>query len=95
MQQPFLRIDRMQINLQLAQLGSAEFCKETNAEASPKKKMALLFRWYFIHSTHLAENWQKRHVDDIGEKLMNATALLLDISNGWPHQRLDLLPMKN
>jgi trans-AT polyketide synthase/acyltransferase/oxidoreductase domain-containing protein len=32
----------------------------TDAEANPKKKMALLFRWYFIHTTRLA---MKGHED--------------------------------
>lgn len=79
------------------------------AEQSSKHKMALLFRWYFIHSMRLAlkgqvdqrvdfqihcgpamgafnqwvkgtslEDWRNRHVDRIGEKLMNETAELLD-----------------
>lgn len=78
------------------------------AEADPRKKMALIFRWYFIHTTRLAlqgsseqkvdyqvhcgpalgafnqwvhgshmEDWRNRHVADIGERLMRATAELL------------------
>jgi trans-AT polyketide synthase/acyltransferase/oxidoreductase domain-containing protein len=78
------------------------------AEQSPKHKMALLFRWYFIHTNRLAlqgsetqrvdyqihcghalgafnqwvkgtllESWKNRHVDEIAEKLMTATALVL------------------
>ena len=70
-------------------------------EENPKKKMALIFRWYFSHTSRLAregidqqtgdyqihcgpaigafnqwvkgsalENWQNRHVDNIGEVLM-------------------------
>lgn len=70
--------------------------------------MALIFRWYFIHTSRLAikgsaeqsvdyqihcgpalgafnqwvkgtplENWRNRHVDKIGEKIMQDTALLL------------------
>ncbi|MDM5187013.1 ACP S-malonyltransferase [Bacillus sp. DX4.1] len=79
------------------------------AERSPKSKMALIFRWYFKHTSHLAlsgseqqkvdyqihtgpalgdfnrwvegtelENWRKRHVDDIAEKIMQGTAKLLN-----------------
>lgn len=79
-----------------------------DAEKNSKKKMALIFRWYFIHSTRLAlkgieeqrvdyqihcgpalgafnqwvkgttlEDWRNRHVDVIGERLMEATAELL------------------
>ncbi len=79
------------------------------AEANPKKKMALVFRWYFIYTTRLAlqgeatkradyqihcgpalgafnqwvkgtalEDWRHRHVDAIGEKLMEAIAVLLN-----------------
>jgi trans-AT polyketide synthase/acyltransferase/oxidoreductase domain-containing protein len=81
------------------------------AERSPKHKMALIFRWYFVHSMRVAlrgqvekrvdfqvhcgpamgafnqwvkgtslEEWRNRHVDQIGEKLMNETASLL---NRW------------
>ncbi|MDP0501949.1 MAG: ACP S-malonyltransferase [Verrucomicrobiota bacterium JB022] len=80
----------------------------TRAEANPKQKMALIFRWYFIHSMRLAlcgdtsqrvdyqihcgpalgafnqwakgtelEHWRQRHVDVIGQRLMEATAELL------------------
>jgi trans-AT polyketide synthase, acyltransferase and oxidoreductase domains len=79
------------------------------AEKSPKHKMALIFRWYFIHSMRLAlkgeldkrvdfqvhcgpalgafnqwvkdtplESWKARHVDQIGLKLMEETAALLN-----------------
>lgn len=79
------------------------------AEKSPKHKMALIFGWYFGHSTWLAltgseeqrvdyqvqcgpalgafnqwvkgtelENWRSRHVDEIAEKLMEETAVLLN-----------------
>ncbi len=79
------------------------------AERNPKQKMALVFRWYFIHSTRLAmsgsaeqrvdyqvhcgpalgafnqwvkgtalEDWHNRHVADIGDKLMQETANLLN-----------------
>lgn len=75
------------------------------AEKNPKHKMALIFRWYFIHTSRLAlkglneqatdyqihcgpalgafnqwvkgtplENWRNRHVDEIGEKIMQETA---------------------
>ena len=76
--------------------------------ANPKKKMAIIFRWYFAHSNTLAlsgdltervdfqiqcgpamgsfnrwvkgtplEPWRNRHVAEIGEKIMLATANLL------------------
>ncbi|MDP1771721.1 MAG: PfaD family polyunsaturated fatty acid/polyketide biosynthesis protein [Methylobacter sp.] len=76
-----------------------------NAERSPKAMMALIFRWYFVHTMRLAldgsgeqrvdyqvhtgpalgafnqwvqgtslENWRNRHVDVIGEHLMQASA---------------------
>lgn len=79
------------------------------ADKDPKHKMALVFRWYFGHSTRLAldgdagrkvdfqvqcgpalgafnqwvkgtplENWRNRHVDEIGIKLMEETAQLLN-----------------
>ena len=75
------------------------------AEANPKHKMALVFRWYFAYCSRAAmegksedrvnyqihtgpalgsfnqwvkgtelESWEKRHVDDIALKLMDATA---------------------
>lgn len=75
---------------------------------TPKKKMAMVFRWYFGYTSRLAltgseesrvdyqvhcgpalgafnqwvkgtelEDWRNRHVDAIGEKLMNETAVLL------------------
>jgi trans-AT polyketide synthase/acyltransferase/oxidoreductase domain-containing protein len=78
-------------------------------EGSPKRKMALIFRWYFVHTTRLAqsgseeqkvdyqiqcgpalgafnrwvegtelESWRKRHVAEIAELLMDATADLLN-----------------
>lgn len=74
-------------------------------ERSPKLKMALIFRWYFVHSNRLAmngdeqqkldyqihcgpalgafnqwvkgtalESWRNRHVADIAERLLDATA---------------------
>jgi trans-AT polyketide synthase/acyltransferase/oxidoreductase domain-containing protein len=74
-------------------------------ERSPKQKMALIFRWYFVHSTRLAfegreeqkldyqihcgpalgafnrwvrgtelEPWRNRHVAEIAERLLDATA---------------------
>ncbi|MCP4289719.1 MAG: PfaD family polyunsaturated fatty acid/polyketide biosynthesis protein [Gammaproteobacteria bacterium] len=79
------------------------------AERNPKQKMALVFRWYFIHSSRLAmegseeqrvdyqvhcgpalgafnqwvkgtelEAWRNRHVAEIGKKLMQETAALLN-----------------
>lgn len=79
------------------------------AERNPKHKMALIFRWYFVHSTRLAMSgsdeqrvdyqvhcgpalgafnqwvkgtelaeWRNRHVAEIGEKLMQETAALLN-----------------
>lgn len=75
------------------------------AERSPKVMMALIFRWYFVHTMRLAleggseqrvdyqvhtgpalgafnqwvqgtslEDWRNRHVDAIGEHLMQASA---------------------
>jgi len=75
------------------------------AECNPKHKMALIFKWYFVHTNRLAqsgetkyqvdfqiqcgpalgafnqwvkgtdlEDWRYRHVDVIGERLMQATA---------------------
>ena len=74
-----------------------------------KKKMAMLFKWYFAQTMKFAfegdldnkasfqmhtgpalgafnqwvkgtelESWRNRHVDEIGEKLMNATAGMLN-----------------
>jgi len=79
------------------------------AEKNPRHKMALVFRWYFIHTARLArsgdtsdrvnyqvhtgpalgafnewvrgsdlEDWRKRHVDDMGLRLMEGAARLLD-----------------
>ena len=79
------------------------------AERNSKRKMALIFRWYFGYTTRLAlsgseeskvdyqvhcgpalgafnqwvkgsdlENWNNRHVDEIGKKLMTETAELLN-----------------
>lgn len=79
------------------------------AERNPKHKMALVFKWYFVHTTRLAmngsddqkvdyqvhcgpamgafnqwvkgtdlENWRNRHVDLIADRLMTATAALLN-----------------
>lgn len=81
----------------------------TRAEKNPKHKMALIFKWYFIHTTRLAmkgiqdqqvdyqihcgpamgafnqwvkgtelENWRNRHVAQIGIKIMEDTAALLN-----------------
>jgi trans-AT polyketide synthase/acyltransferase/oxidoreductase domain-containing protein len=78
-------------------------------ERSPKQKMALIFRWYFVHTTRLAmngseeqtldyqihcgpalgafnrwvkgtelESWRNRHVAEIAERLLDATAELLN-----------------
>jgi trans-AT polyketide synthase/acyltransferase/oxidoreductase domain-containing protein len=78
-------------------------------ERSPKQKMALIFRWYFAHSTRLAlegdeqqkldyqihcgpslgafnrwvrgtelESWRNRHVAEIAERLLDATAKRLN-----------------
>lgn len=78
------------------------------AQANPKQKMALVFRWYFRHSAMAAlegndkyrvdfqvhtgpalgafnqwvaatplRSWRERHVADIAERLMRATAALL------------------
>jgi trans-AT polyketide synthase/acyltransferase/oxidoreductase domain-containing protein len=78
------------------------------AETHPKRKMALIFRWYFAHSTRLAmrgntdqkvdyqihcgpalgafnqwvkgseiEDWRKRHVADIGRRIMSGAASVL------------------
>jgi trans-AT polyketide synthase/acyltransferase/oxidoreductase domain-containing protein len=83
------------------------------AERNPKHKMALIFRWYFVHSMRLAmaggqtqlrdyqvhcgpalgsfnqwvkgtplEDWRNRRVADVGLKIMDGTARLL---NGWAH----------
>ncbi|EJQ38289.1 PfaD family protein [Bacillus cereus BAG5X1-1] len=79
------------------------------AEQNSKHKMALIFKWYFNYSNHLAlsgnedskvdyqihcgpalgafnqwvkgtklENWRNRHVNEIGEKLMEETAELMN-----------------
>ncbi|MCP4285162.1 MAG: PfaD family polyunsaturated fatty acid/polyketide biosynthesis protein, partial [Gammaproteobacteria bacterium] len=79
------------------------------AERNPKQKMALVFRWYFVHTSRLAmegsdeqrvdyqvhcgpalgafnqwvkgtelEAWRNRHVAEIGKKLMQETAALLN-----------------
>ena len=83
------------------------------AEKNPRHKMALVFRWYFVHAARLArsgdtsdrvnyqvhtgpalgafnqwvrgselEDWRKRHVDDMGIRLMESAARLLE---GWMH----------
>jgi trans-AT polyketide synthase, acyltransferase and oxidoreductase domains len=80
------------------------------AEQNPKRKMALIFKWYFARSTQLAlsgnqeykvdyqihcgpalgafnqwvkgtplEDWRNRHVDEIGVKLLEETAELLQL----------------
>jgi trans-AT polyketide synthase, acyltransferase and oxidoreductase domains len=77
-------------------------------ERNPKRKMALIFRWYFVHTTRLAmqgserqkvdyqihcgpamgalnqwlkgtelESWRRRHVADLGIRIMSAAAVLL------------------
>ncbi|MGZ8245039.1 ACP S-malonyltransferase [Methylomagnum sp.] len=79
------------------------------AEINSKHRMALVFRWYFGHTSRLAqsgdqsqvvdyqihtgpalgafnqwmrgtpyENWRNRHVDDIGKRLMEGTAEVLN-----------------
>jgi trans-AT polyketide synthase/acyltransferase/oxidoreductase domain-containing protein len=79
--------------------------KPEELERSPKLKMALIFRWYFVHTNRLAmngdeqqkldyqihcgpalgafnrwvkgtelESWRNRHVADIAERLLDATA---------------------
>ncbi|MFB1482191.1 ACP S-malonyltransferase [Corallococcus sp. RDP092CA] len=79
------------------------------AERNPRKKMALVFRWYFVHTSRLAlrgsreqrtdyqvhcgpamgafnqwvrgtplSSWRNRHVDEVGVKLMEATATWLE-----------------
>lgn len=79
------------------------------AEANPRKKMAMVFRWYFIHSSRLAidgradqranfqihsgpamaaanrwlkgtplEDWRRRHVDVLADRLMEEAAQLFD-----------------
>lgn len=85
------------------------------AERNPRKKMALVFRWYFVHTSRLAlrgsreqrtdyqvhcgpamgafnqwvrgtplASWRARHVDAIGDKLMDATA-------GWLEERFQVM----
>lgn len=82
--------------------------KIEEAEKNPKRKMALVFKWYFAHSSRLAlegsnqqrvdyqvhcgpalgafnrwvkgtnlELWRNRHVADIAERIMTATAQLV------------------
>lgn len=79
------------------------------AEKNPKHKMALVFRWYFVHSMRLAvtgdperkvdyqihcgpamgafnqwvkgtdlEDWRNRRAADIGQRLLDGTAALLN-----------------
>jgi trans-AT polyketide synthase, acyltransferase and oxidoreductase domains len=79
-------------------------------ERNPKKKMALIFKWYFIHSTRLAlagkeeqrvdyqiqcgpalgafnssvrgtalENWRERRVAEIGARIMEGAARVLNM----------------
>ena len=79
------------------------------AEANPRKKIAMVFRWYFIHSSRLAidgradqranfqihsgpamaaanrwlkgtplEDWRRRHVDGLADRLMEEAAQLFD-----------------
>jgi trans-AT polyketide synthase/acyltransferase/oxidoreductase domain-containing protein len=83
--------------------------KAEELERSPKQKMALIFRWYFVHTNRLAldgneeqkldyqihcgpalgafnrwvqgtelESWRNRHVAEIAERLLSATAELLN-----------------
>jgi trans-AT polyketide synthase/acyltransferase/oxidoreductase domain-containing protein len=83
--------------------------KAEELERSPKQKMALIFRWYFVHTNRLAldgneeqkldyqihcgpalgafnrwvqgtelESWRNRHVAEIAERLLGATAELLN-----------------
>ncbi len=83
----------------------ADHKKLEELERSPKLKMALIFRWYFVHTSRLAlsgdeqqkldyqihcgpalgafnqwvkgtelESWRNRHVADIAERLLDATA---------------------
>jgi trans-AT polyketide synthase/acyltransferase/oxidoreductase domain-containing protein len=78
------------------------------SEKNPKRKMAMIFKWYFVHTTRLAlqgieeqkvdyqihcgpalgafnqwvkgtelQSWRERHVADIAERIMCATAQLL------------------
>ncbi len=78
-------------------------------ERNPKHKMALIFKWYFVHTTRLAmqgvpdkkvdyqihcgpalgafnqwvkgtpiESWRNRHAADLGQRLMNGAADLLN-----------------
>lgn len=80
-----------------------------DAEANPRKKMAMVFRWYFIHCGRLAidgrsdqranfqihsgpamaaanrwlkgtplEDWRRRNVDVLADRLMEETAQLFD-----------------
>jgi trans-AT polyketide synthase, acyltransferase and oxidoreductase domains len=89
--------------------------KLAEIEKNPKQKMALIFRWYFVHTTRLAmrgsedqkvdyqihcgpamgafnqwvkgtelQSWRRRNVADLGQRIMNATAELLQ-------QRFDAL----
>lgn len=85
------------------------------AEKNPKHKLALILRWYFVHTARLAlkgiddqrvdfqihcgpalgafnqwvkgtemEDWRRRHVDDIAERLMTgAAACLNERFNRW------------
>jgi trans-AT polyketide synthase/acyltransferase/oxidoreductase domain-containing protein len=83
--------------------------KVSEIESNPKKKMALVFKWYFVHSTRLAlrgtageqvnyqiqcgpalgafnqwikgtelQDWRNRYVADLGERIMQGTADLLN-----------------
>ena len=79
------------------------------AEENPKVKMAMIFRWYFVHTNRLAlrgtaeqrvdfqihcgpamgafnqwvkgtplEDWRRRHVDEIAQRLMQGAARVLE-----------------
>jgi trans-AT polyketide synthase/acyltransferase/oxidoreductase domain-containing protein len=83
--------------------------KVREIESNPKQKMALIFKWYFVHTTRLAmhganeqkvdyqihcgpalgafnqwvkdtelRSWRNRRVAQIGERIMNATAELMN-----------------
>jgi trans-AT polyketide synthase, acyltransferase and oxidoreductase domains len=82
--------------------------KLAEIEKNPKQKMALIFKWYFVHTTRLAmcgsedqkvdyqihcgpalgafnqwvkgtelQSWRKRNVADLGQRIMDGTAELL------------------
>ncbi|WP_426448180.1 ACP S-malonyltransferase [Paenibacillus sp. S-38] len=84
------------------------------AESNPKRKMAMIFKWYFANSSRMAiagtpdcqvdyqihcgpalgafnqwvkgtewESWNRRHVDELGIKIMTDTAELLYRRTQW------------